>query len=297
MTFLSLAYPNPTVHLKRMTTVEHKISRLREPVCPLPPSWPLLMTAVTIGLMSLTGSAFSQTASPSAGKEVRIAAAADLQSVLPALAPLYEQKTGVKLVISYGSSGNLATQILNGLPIDLFLGADYTFPEKIVAANLADSKDAIPYARGTLVLWTRKDTPFQPLSLDTLSDSRVQKIAIADETRAPYGRAAVAALTHMHLYEQLKSKLVIGENIAQAGQFVQSGNAQLGLISLTMAMSDQFKSTGSYVLVPKVYPEIRQCAVVLLTSEHRPEARAFLDWLLSEPIQADLTKLGLAPIQ
>jgi len=238
-------------------------------------------------------SAFGQEAK----KEVRIAAAADLQSVLPTLAPMYEQKTGVKLVISYGSSGTLAKQIEQGLPVDLFLGADYTFPEQIVAANLADSKDAIPYAYGTLVLWTRKDTPFQPLSLDALSDARVQKIAIADETRAPYGRAAVAALTHMKLYDQLKPKLVIGENIAQAGQFVQSGNAQLGLISLTMAMSEKFKSTGSYVLVPKVYPEIRQCAVVLVKSEHRAEAHAFLDWLLSSPIQSSLPKLGLAPVQ
>jgi molybdate transport system substrate-binding protein len=101
----------------------------------------------------------------------------------------------------------------------------------------------------------------------------------------------------MKLYEQLKPKLVIGENIAQAGQFVQSGNAQLGLISLTMAMSEKFKSTGSYVLVPKVYPEIRQCAVVLVKSEHRAEAHAFLAWLLSSPVQSSLPKLGLAPVQ
>jgi len=253
----------------------------------------LTLAAIAVAALGLRFCAFGQDVK----KEVRIAAAADLQSVLPALAPIYEQKTGVKLIISYGSSGNLATQIISGLPVDLFLGADYTFPEKIVAADLADSQDAIPYAYGTLVLWTRNDTPFHPLSLDALSDPRVQKIAIADETRAPYGRAAVAALTHMKLYDQLKPKLVIGENIAQAGQFVQSGNAQLGLISLTMAMSDRFKSTGSYVLVPKVYPEIRQCAVVLAKSDRRAEAHAFLDWFLSSPIQSSLPKLGLAPVQ
>lgn len=246
--------------------------------------------------MASTASLSAQPA-PAEAKEVRIAAAADLQSVLPTLAPMYEAKTGVKLVISYGSSGNLSKQIQQGLPVDLFLGADYTFPEQIVAANLADSRDAIPYAKGTLVLWTRKDTPFQPLSLDALSDPRVQKIAIADETRAPYGRAAVAALTHMHLFDQLKPKLVVGENIAQAGQFVESGNAQLGLISLTMATSEHFKQLGSYVLVPNVYPEIRQCAVVLAKSEHRTEAHAFLDWLLSSEIQAQLPKLGLNPVR
>jgi molybdate transport system substrate-binding protein len=256
----------------------------------------LRISAFCVLALTSVASLSGQSAPPGA-KELHIAAAADLQTVLPVLAPLYEKKTGVKLVISYGSSGNLAKQIQQGLPVDLFLGADYTFPEQIVAANLADSRDAIPYAKGTLVLWTRKDTPFQPLSLDALSDPRVQKIAIADETRAPYGRAAVAALTHLHLYDQLKPKLVVGENIAQAGQFVESGNAQLGLISLTMAMSEHFKQLGSYVLVPDVYPEIRQCAVVLVKSPHRTEAHAFLDWLMSSEIQEDLPKLGLKAVQ
>lgn len=234
---------------------------------------------------------------PAGAKELHIAAAADLQTVLPVLAPMYEKKTGVKLVISYGSSGNLSKQIQQGLPVDLFLGADYTFPEQIVAANLADARDPTAYARGTLVLWTRKDTPFNPLTIDALSDPRVEKVAIADEIRAPYGRAAVAALTHMHLYDQLKPKLVVGENIAQAGQFVESGNAQLGLISMTMAVSEHFKQLGSYVLVPEVYPEIRQCAVVLARSPHRTEAHAFLDWLLSPEIQAELPKLGLRAVE
>jgi len=250
---------------------------------------------MALAVMALTCTA--SLSAPAAAQEVRIAAAADLQSVLPVLAPIYEKKTGVKLVISYGSSGNLATQILNGEPIDLFLGADYVFPEKIVAANLADSKDAIPYAKGTLVLWTRKDTPFNPLHLEALSDPRVKKIAVADEFHAPYGRAAAAALEKLKLYDQLKPKLVIGENIAQTGQFVESGNADLGLISLSMAMSEHFKQLGSYVLVPDVYPEIRQCAVVLAKSPRRTEAHAFLDWLLSSDIQSQLPKLGLSAVR
>jgi len=259
---------------------------------------PALRRIAALFLLALTSVApLSAQSAGGEAKELRIAAAADLQTVLPVLAPMYEKKTGVKLVISYGSSGNLSKQIQQGLPVDLFLGADYTFPEQIVAASLADARDPTAYARGSLVLWTRKDTPFNPLSLDALSDPRVQKIAIADEIRAPYGRAAVAALTHMHLYDQLKPKFVIGENIAQAGQFVESGNAQLGLISLTMAMSEHFKQLGSYVLVPEVYPEIRQCAVVLAKSDRRTEAHAFLDWLLSPEIQSQLPKLGLKPVQ
>jgi molybdate transport system substrate-binding protein len=241
--------------------------------------------------------AVAQTPS-SPGKEIHIAAAADLQSAMPPLAQRYERATGVKLVVSYGSSGSLATQILNGEPVDLFLGADYTFPEKIVAANLADSRDAIPYAKGTLVLWARKDSPLQPLHLEALSDPRVQTTPTANELHAPYGRAAASALAKLKLYDQLKPKLVVAENVAQAGQFVESGNAQLGFISLTMASSEHFKQLGTYVLVPTVtYPEIRQCAVVLVKSEHRAEAHAFLDWLLSSPIQSDLPKLGLSPVQ
>lgn len=250
-----------------------------------------------INFVALLLGAASFQAHAQAAKEIRVAAAADLQSALPPIAQRYEAKTGVKLMVSYGSSGTLATQILNGAPFDLFLGADYVFPEKIVAANLADSKDAIPYAKGALVLWARKDSPLQPLHLEALSDPRVQKIAIADELRAPYGRAAVAALTKLKLYDQLKPKLVVAENVAQASQFVQSGNAQLGLISLTTAMSTTFKEQGTYVLVPDVYPAIRQCAVIIAKSDRRTEAHAFLDWLLTTEIQAELPKLGLDPVR
>jgi molybdate transport system substrate-binding protein len=265
---------------------------------PKPKASRALLGVCLFGIACLCQCVAQNAPHPPTGKEIRVAAAADLQTVLPALAQRYEYETGVKIVSSFGSSGTLATQILNGAPFDLFLGADYTFPEKVVAANLADSKDAVPYARGTLVLWARKDSQFQPLHLESLSDPRVKTIAIADELRAPYGRAAAAALTKLKLYDQLKPKFVVGENIAQTGQFVESGNADLGLISLTMAMSDHFKQLGTYVLVPTMtYPEIRQCGVVLVKSEHRAEAHAFLDWLLTSPIQSDLPKLGLNPVQ
>ncbi len=260
------------------------------------PRLTLLLATLVAGSIH-SGVAQSQ-GSAGRAKEIHIAAAADLQSVMPPLAQRYEQATGTKLVVSYGSSGTLATQIINGEPVDLFLGADYTFPEKVVAAGLADSRAPTAYARGTLVLWARKDSPLQPLHLEALSDPRVEKIAIADELHAPYGRAASSALNKLKLYDQLKSKLVVAENVAQAGQFVESGNAQLGFISLSMAASEHFKELGTYVLVPtSTYPEIRQCGVVLLRSAHRSEAHAFLDWLLSSPIQADLPKLGLTPVR
>jgi molybdate transport system substrate-binding protein len=249
-----------------------------------------LVLCVFLGL----GAAGAQTGG---AKELRVAAAADLQTVLPGLAAAYEHATGIKLVVSYGSSGTLATQIINGAPMDLFLGADYTFPEKIVAAGLADAKAPTPYARGTLVLWARKDSPLQPITIDSLDDARVKKIAIADPLHAPYGLAATEALRRLKIYDKLKPKLVVAENIAQTAQFVESGNADLGLISMTTASSEHFKQIGTFVIVPRVYSEIRQCAVVMAKSDRRVEAHAFLDWLLTPGVQGDLEKLGLRAVK
>jgi molybdate transport system substrate-binding protein len=227
-----------------------------------------------------------------------VAAAADLQPVLSVLAPEYEKLTGVKLALGYGSSGTLATQILNGAPIDLFLGADFVFPEKIVAARLADSAAPTQYAKGTLVLWARKDSPLQPITLDTLVDKRVTSVAIANDLHAPYGRAAVMALQRMKMYDVVKPHLVVAENIAQAAQFVESGNAQLGLISLTAASTQHFKDAGTFVRVPtSSYPSIVQCAVVMAKSDRKAAAHAFLDWLLTPQIQARLPEMGLASVK
>ena len=227
-----------------------------------------------------------------------MAAAADLQPVMPVLAQAYEHATGVKLVVSFGSSATLAEQILNGAPMDIFLGADFVYPEKVVAAGLADGTSPTPYARGTLVLWARKDSPLQPLSMELLTDPRVTRIAIANEMHALYGRAAVSALRQLKLYDQTSPHFVIAENIAQTAQFVESGNAQLGLISLTTANTEHFREIGNYVLVPTTaYPPINQCAVVMGKSERKADAHAFLDWLVSPAVQGNLKGMGLTPVK
>jgi molybdate transport system substrate-binding protein len=249
-----------------------------------------------LGFLVLACGSFARAQQPK--KDLRVAAAADLQPVLPVLAERYEKATGVKLLTSFGSSGNLATQILNGAPMDIFLGADFVYPEKIVAAGLADGTAPTQYARGTLVLWARKDSPLQPITLDTLMDKRVTSVAIANDLHAPYGQAAVSALKRMHMYDQVKPHLVIAENIAQAAQFVESGNAQLGLISLTAASSQRFQTAGTFIRVPtSTYTPIMQCAVVMAKSDRRAEAHAFLDWLLKPEIQAVLATMGLEPVK
>jgi molybdate transport system substrate-binding protein len=231
-------------------------------------------------------------------KELRVAAAADLQPVMPVLSQAYEHATGVKLVVSFGSSATLATQIMDGAPMDIFLGADFTYPEKIVAAGLADGTAPTAYAKGTLVLWARKDSGLLPLSIERLTDPRVKTIAIANELHAPYGRAAADALRKMKMYDAVAPHLVVGENVAQTAQFVESGNAQLGLISLTAASTEHFKEIGTYVLVPtSQYPEIRQYAVVVKNSDRKADAHAFLDWLLSSAVQDNWQKLGLTAVK
>jgi molybdate transport system substrate-binding protein len=231
-------------------------------------------------------------------KELRVAAAADLQPVLPKLAEQYERVTGVKVLTSYGSSGNLTTQILNGAPMDLFLGADFVYPEKVVAAGLADGTAPTQYARGILVLWARKDSPLQPITLDSLTDKRVTAVAIANDLHAPYGQAAVAALKRLKMYDAVKPHLVVAENIAQAAQFVESGNAQLGLISLTAASTPKFQGEGTLIRLPtSSYPPIMQCAVVMKNSDRRAEAHAFLNWLLKPEAQTQLSKMGLQPVR
>ena len=154
-----------------------------------------------------------------------------------------QQATGIHAEATYQSSAMLTTQIENGAPFDVFLSADLSYPKRLIDAGLADaagsadSTTPITYARGTLVLWERKDSHLPPPSLDLLRIPRLKRLAIANPDRAPYGRAAVAALQSLKLYDALKPRLVTAENIAQAAQFVDSANADAGLISLTSALT------------------------------------------------------------
>jgi molybdate transport system substrate-binding protein len=224
---------------------------------------------------------------------LKIAAAADLQPVLPALIEQFEQQTHEKVDASYASSATLATQILNGGPFGLFLAADLSFPQKVTAAGLADSAEPIPYARGTLVLWARNDSPVQPLSLDTLRSPSLRTVAVANPEHAPYGRAAKAAIEKLGLTDALKSKLVVAENIAQTAQYADSGNAEVGLISLTSALTPRFTSDGKYVVMPEdSYPPLLQGAAVLKGPTSK-EAHQFLDFLLSPPVRKELAERGL----
>ncbi len=255
-----------------------------------------LLAVVCVAFPSARAQTPGRAQAPS--KELHIAAAADLQPVLPTLAAEYQRQTGVKIVPSFGSSATLTQQLENGDPQDVFLSADYMHPEQLVAAGLTDSNAPTPYARGVLVLWARKDSPAQPLTLQSLTSPKVTKIAIANPMHAPYGFAATRALASLGLTDKTAAKLVVAENIAQTAQFAESGNAQVGLLSLTIASSPHFRDLGSFVRVPpNSYPGIRQCAVILKASKNQAAAHAFLQWLTSPTVQQNLTKFGLDPAQ
>lgn len=231
-----------------------------------------------------------------AQQTLRVAAAADLQPLLPTLLADYEAQTHQHVEASYQSSATLATQIENGAPFDLFLSADMSFPERLIAKGLCDSDKPIPYAEGTLVLWTRKDSRFPHPSLATLRDPSLKRLAIANPEHAPYGRAAMASLTNLGLADALKPRLITAENISQAAQFADSGNADAGLLSLTSALADRLRASGSYFEMPSdSYPPIIQGAVILRKSSQAAGAHRLLEYLLSPAVKAKLAERGLKP--
>jgi molybdate transport system substrate-binding protein len=230
-------------------------------------------------------------------QDIAVAAASDLNFAMKDLASRYEQKSGIKIALSFGASGNFYSQIQSGAPYDLFFSADADYPTKLAAAGLIDKASIGSYAVGHLVLWipTGSSLDVQQLKMDTLLQPSVQKIAIANPEHAPYGRAAMAALEHFGLKGLVSSKLVLGENVSQAAQFVQSGNAQAGLIPLSLAMSPAMKSSGKYWELPAdSYPEIQQVVGILTSSKHRQAAQAFLDFVTSPGGAAVLQQYGFA---
>lgn len=231
---------------------------------------------------------------------LRIAAAADLEPVLPPILEQFQRTTGIRAEATYKASAMLTAQILNGAPFDVFLSADLGYPKRLIDAGMAegaaDSTAPIVYAKGTLVLWERKDSGLPAPSLALLRDPALKRLAIANPERAPYGKAAVTALRSLHLYEALQPSIVTAENIGQAAQFADSGNAQAGLISLTSALTPQLKADGAYAVIPEsLYSPLEQGAVIVSKTTQRAAAHRFLDFLLSAPVQAELERSGLTP--
>jgi molybdate transport system substrate-binding protein len=225
----------------------------------------------------LTGTACAPRPAPHA---LTIAAAADLNFALEQITREFRAAhPEVALQINYGSSGNFYTQLRNGAPFDVFLSADVEYPRKLASeggvlrTGAADS--IFIYAVGRIVVWVPAGSPLDPAT--ALRDSSVRHVAIANPQHAPYGRAAEAALRAMGLYDTVEKKLVLGENIAQTLQFVESGAANVGVVALSLALAPSVRAAGRYWEIPiTAYPKMEQGGIILKPSQGASQFRAFL---------------------
>ena len=245
-------------------------------------------SAAAVVTLALIGAACGHRPSP---RKLSIAAAADLQFALAeAGRQIHRQHPGIDLAIDYGSSGNFYAQIRNGAPFDLFLSADVQYPRNLAHGGLVRADSVFVYASGRIAVWVPASSKLDPAT--ALRDPAVHRLAIANPQHAPYGRAAEAALRNMGLYESVAKKLVLGENISQTLQFVQSGAADAGIVALSLAVAPTVRGQGRYWEVPpESYPKIEQGGVILKDS---PAAREVRDWLLAPAGRTLLKSYGFS---
>lgn len=228
--------------------------------------------------------------------QIAVAAAADLKFALDELvAEFHTNQPGVQVKVTYGSSGNFYAQLQNQAPFDLYFSADIEYPRKLAAAGLALDTNAFLYAVGRIVVWTPTNFPVavDQLGMSSLLAPSVKKIAIANPQHAPYGRAAVAAMKSLKVYDQAAPKLVYGENIAQTAQFVQSGAADIGIIALSLAIAPQMRAAGRYWEIPlDAYPKMEQGGIILKWTKEAEAARAFRNFVLGEHGRTVLKRYG-----
>jgi molybdate transport system substrate-binding protein len=237
------------------------------------------------------GLAFLCFSSLCAAQEITIAAAADLQFAMQNITARFQKETGKTVKVIYGSSGNFFQQLQNGAPFDMFFSANLDYPKKLEAAGLTEPGSYHVYAKGKIVVWVRNDSKINLNSgLKALLDPSVKKIAIANPLHAPYGQAAVSAMQKEGIYEQVKDKFVLGENISQTASLIVSGGADIGVIALSLASSPNMKDKGRYAEISSsLYPPIEQAVVILRSSKNKAVAQQFLSYV-EGPAIADLLK-------
>jgi len=234
---------------------------------------------------------------PAAGAgEIKIAAASDLTFAFKDVAAQFEKQTGNSIKLTYGSSGNFFAQIQNGAPFDLFFSADVEYPKKLAAAGLIEPGSIYEYASGKLVVWIPNGSKLDLSDgLATLLDPGIRKIAIANPLHAPYGVAAIAAMRQAGIYDKVKNKFVLGENISQTAQFVQSGNADIGILALSLAVAPAMKDKGHYVEIPATdYPPIIQAAAILKSSRNKELANRFMKFIKQPDTVALMARYGFS---
>ena len=252
-----------------------------------------LFVAGCVALVACVGSHLALPQSTFA-EEIAIAAASDLNFAIKEVIAEYEKATGNHVKLSLGSSGNFYAQIQNGAPFDLYFSADIGYPKKLEEGGLIVPGSLYRYAVGRIVLWTNH-TSHRDVSkgLEVLRDPAIRKIAIANPKHAPYGRAAVAAMQHFKVYDDAKDRLVFGENISQAAQFIESGACDVGIIALSLALAPTMKAAGTYWDIPsEAHPPLEQGAAILKSSKQQKTAQQFIEFMQGTRGQEIMRRYG-----
>lgn len=228
---------------------------------------------------------------------LHLAAASDLVYCLEELNTAFRrQEPEAQIKLTLGSSGNFFAQIKNGAPFDLFLSADLAYPRALIKDGLAEESSLTPYATGRIVIWSLNPRIDLSQGMAALSDPAVRRIAIANPDHAPYGRAAQAALRNAGLWNKLESRLAKGENIAQTAQFVETGNADAGIVALSLVKAPNLAGKGKVYEIPAaLYPRLEQGAVITRKGATNPLAARYLAFLRSPQARAIFDKYGFLP--
>ncbi|HEU4797335.1 MAG TPA: molybdate ABC transporter substrate-binding protein [bacterium] len=225
-----------------------------------------------------------------------MAVASDLRFALTEVVGAFELRHSVRVVTTFGSSGQLAAQIEQGAPFDVFFSANEAFVSALAGKGHVDPTSTVVYAIGRIVVWVRRESPVDVRTgLRALVEPRIRFVAIANPQHAPYGVAAVEALRRSGLYERVRGKLVLGENISQTLQFAQTGNADAAIVALSLAVAPPVHPTGRFILIPAtLHDPIRQAAGIVARTDHPQLARALLAAMVSNEGQNTLRRYGFA---
>ncbi len=231
-------------------------------------------------------------ASMAQAEKITIAAAADLKFAMDELVAAFKiANPADEIEVIYGSSGKFHTQIQQGAPYDLFFSADINFPRELAKNGFATS-EVRPYAVGRIVLWS-SSLDAAKMTMQSLIDPQITRIAIANPKHAPYGKRAEEALRASGLWEKIESKLVYGENIAQTAQFVQTGNAQVGIIALSLAVTSELASKGGHYLIPDdLHEPLTQGHIITKRAAGNALAHRFVDYMGSTAARMVMTGYG-----
>jgi molybdate transport system substrate-binding protein len=245
---------------------------------------------LTLKSLALAVSALSATGAWA--DEVQVAVAANFTAPIQAIAKEFEKDTGHTLVASFGATGQFYTQIKNGAPFEVFLAADDTTPARLESENEIVKGSRFTYAVGTLALWSAKDGYVDDKG-QVLKDNHYTHLSIANPKAAPYGLAATQVLDKLGLTDATKPKIVEGQSIAQAYQFVQTGNAELGFVALSQVFKDGKLTGGSAWIVPaNLHEPIKQDAVILNKGKDNAAAKALMEYLKGPKAAAVIKSFG-----